>query len=136
MKNLFLSIPLWLCLTFLGLSFLLIAQEWTRFRGPNGSGLSDAKTVPTKWSKSDYKWKIKLDGIGHSSPVIWGNKLFITSGDGEKLKRYLYCIETADGSTIWKKEFGFEKYRRVSQIACQSGRTKSARGFLGRTLSR
>ena len=50
------------------------AQEWTRFRGPNGQGISEAKTIPTKWAESDYNWKVELPGGGHSSPVLWGQR--------------------------------------------------------------
>ena len=45
-------------------------QEWTRFRGPNGQGISDAKTIPVKWIQTDYNWKVQLPGEGHSSPVL------------------------------------------------------------------
>ena len=54
-----------------------LAQEWTRFRGPNGSGESDATTIPAKWTDKDYNWKINLPGAGHSSPVLWGDKIFL-----------------------------------------------------------
>src|SRR2546428_134065 len=52
------------------------AQEWTRFRGPNGTGISQTKTVPTKISETDLNWKIDLPGGGHSSPVLWGERTF------------------------------------------------------------
>ena len=57
------------------------AQEWTRFRGPNGSGISPAKTIPTIWTEKDINWKAALPGPGHSSPVLWGEKVFVTAGD-------------------------------------------------------
>ena len=88
------------------------AQEWPRFRGPNGSGVSDATTVPVKWTAKDYNWTLSLPGGGHSSPVIWGEKLFATSADEKKGKRYLLCINTADGSILWRKAFPFSRYRR------------------------
>ena len=44
-------------------------QEWTRFRGPNGQGISQAETIPVKWTEKDYNWKVRLPGVGHSSPV-------------------------------------------------------------------
>ncbi len=47
------------------------ADEWSRFRGPNGSGISDATSIPVKWSEDDYNWKVKLPGTGHSSPVAF-----------------------------------------------------------------
>ncbi len=56
-------------------------QEWTRFRGPNGSGVSPATTVPIVWTEADYNWKQPLPGLGNSSPVVWGEKLFLTSSD-------------------------------------------------------
>ena len=46
------------------------AQNWTRFRGPDGSGISDLKGVPSVWTVSDYAWSIDLPGVGHSSPVV------------------------------------------------------------------
>ncbi|MCH8148406.1 MAG: PQQ-binding-like beta-propeller repeat protein, partial [Planctomycetes bacterium] len=87
-------------------------QEWTRFRGPNGSGISDAKTVPVSFEASDANWKIELPGIGHSSPVVWGQRLFITSADLDAGKRYLMCVNTADGSIHWTREYPFDKYKK------------------------
>ena len=47
------------------------AQEWTRFRGPNGSGVAQSEPViPAQWSDRDLAWKIELPGEGHSSPVL------------------------------------------------------------------
>ncbi|MHC4073870.1 MAG: hypothetical protein ACYTGS_17870, partial [Planctomycetota bacterium] len=54
------------------------AQQWTRFRGPNGQGISQAKTIPVKWTEQDYNWKVKLPAGGHGSPVIWKDKVFVT----------------------------------------------------------
>src|SRR5256885_1121638 len=66
---------------FCSISFLAIsanAQEWTRFRGPNGSGISHAKTIPTEIGESNLTWKAELPGVGHSSPVLWGERVFVT----------------------------------------------------------
>ncbi|MHC4509729.1 MAG: hypothetical protein ACYTAO_12350, partial [Planctomycetota bacterium] len=57
------------------------AGQWPRFRGPNGQGISDAKTIPIKWTQSDYNWKIELPGTGPSSPVVWDDKVFVTCAD-------------------------------------------------------
>src|SRR5438552_7872839 len=79
------------------------AQEWPRFRGPNGSGVS-ATILPTRWADKDYRWQVKLPGPGHSSPVLWGERLFVTSaGDAEKL--HLVCLDAASGRTNWSREF-------------------------------
>src|SRR5262245_4948428 len=68
------------------------AQEWTRFRGPNGTGLSECKTIPTSWTESDYNWKTALPGGGHSSPVVWGDKVFLTCANDETCERTVVCI--------------------------------------------
>src|SRR5215831_75046 len=76
------------------------AQEWTRFRGPNGSGISKATTIPIRWTEKDYNWKVRLPGVGHSCPVLWGERLFVTSGEEETGKRIVLCLRTSDGSRI------------------------------------
>lgn len=93
------------------LSIATHAQEWTRFRGPNGSGVSDAN-VPVKWSAGDYNWQVELPGAGHSSPVIWGEKIFLTSAEVEKGERHLLCLSAKDGSLQWQASYPFEKYKK------------------------
>src|SRR5262249_1884410 len=80
------------------------AQEWTRFRGPNGSGLGQGTNLPTKWGENDYRWQAKVPGIGHSSPVLWGEKLFITSADTAAAQFTIICLNATDGSTFWQKK--------------------------------
>jgi outer membrane protein assembly factor BamB len=83
----------------------LAAQEWTRFRGPNGAGQSEATTIPTQWTDKDYNWKINLPGIGHSSPVIWGDTLFVGSADPANGARMLFAVRTSDGEVLWRKDY-------------------------------
>jgi outer membrane protein assembly factor BamB len=80
------------------------AQEWTRFRGPNGEGQSDAATFPAAWTTADYLWRVKLPGIGHSSPVVRGDRLFVTAGLDDAT-RIVRCLRTSDGGLIWKRDF-------------------------------
>jgi outer membrane protein assembly factor BamB len=86
------------------------AQEWTRFRGPNGSGVSEAATVPAKWEAGDVNWETRLPGAGHSSPVVWGDRIFLTSADEAKGERYLLCLDAKDGRERWRQAFGFAKH--------------------------
>jgi outer membrane protein assembly factor BamB len=85
------------------------AQDWTRFRGPNGTGISEAKTVPAKWSESDCNWVAKLPGIGHSSPVVWKDKIFLLSAsgkpEGKEMMRHVLCLSTKDGSVLWQRDY-------------------------------
>ena len=63
---------LWLAL-WLILPAFVSAQEWTRFRGPNGTGESESEGIPGSWTAADINWKVALPGVGHSSPVLWGH---------------------------------------------------------------
>lgn len=85
------------------------SQEWTRFRGPNGSGIGDAASLPAQFGSSDYEWVVELPGTGHSSPVLWGKKLFVTAtaksaggGEGTDAKRMVLCIDGTTGKQIWE----------------------------------
>src|SRR5436190_1649149 len=80
-------------------------QEWTRFREPDGAGVSDAKTIPAQWTEKDINWRIELPGQGHSSPVLWGDKLFVTCCDEKTGTFYVLCFNALDGSKRWQKEF-------------------------------
>ena len=85
------------------------AENWPRFRGPNGQGISEAATIPVKWSEQDYNWRIELPGVGHSSPVVWGDRIFVTCADGKRMRGILLCVSAADGRELWRKEYGLEK---------------------------
>ena len=87
------------------------AQEWTRFRGPNGQGISPAQTIPVKWTEGDYNWKVKLPGGGHSSPVIWKDRIFVTSGDEETNCGAILALSVSDGQILWQKEYALGSYR-------------------------
>jgi D-alanyl-D-alanine dipeptidase/outer membrane protein assembly factor BamB len=85
---------------------------WPRFRGPNGTGLVDS-TVPLHWSATEnVKWRLDLPGPGSSSPIVWGDRVFVTCytgyGDGKKaeaepldLVRHLLCVDLASGKRLW-----------------------------------
>ena len=95
---------LWLAL-WLILPAFVSAQEWTRFRGPNGTGESESEGIPGSWTAADINWKVALPGVGHSSPVLWGPKIFLLSADREKATRHLLCLSAVDGKTIWQRDY-------------------------------
>jgi len=86
-----------------------LAENWARFRGEDGSGVSGEKGLPTTWSPGEYAFNVELPGEGHSAPVIWGDKLFVTSAEAEGLVRYLLCLNAATGETIWTRVVGMNK---------------------------
>jgi outer membrane protein assembly factor BamB len=84
--------------------------EWSRFRGPNGTGISSATTVPATWTEKDYNWKVKLPGVGHSSPVVWGQRIFVTCGNAETAERTVLCLDAADGRPLWRHDYPSATY--------------------------
>lgn len=87
--------------------------DWVRFRGPNGTGISET-AVPTEFGvKKNLKWKLKLPGKGVSSPIVVGDKVFVTcysgygierdEGSVEDLKRHLVCVDRTSGEIVWEK---------------------------------
>ena len=91
----------------------LAGAEWTRFRGPDGSGVSEEKGLPTVWNaQQGVVWKTALPGPGTSSPVACGDKIFLTCYTGygvnpdepgkvEQLVRHLVCVSQRDGRILW-----------------------------------
>jgi outer membrane protein assembly factor BamB len=80
-----------------------LAANWPHWRGPNYLGSSDEKDLPATWSKTEnIAWKAALPGPSGSSPVIWGNYVFVSSPDADK-NLNLICINRKDGSVRWKK---------------------------------
>ena len=87
-------------------------QEWTRFRGPNGTGISRATTVPTKITGADINWKSELPGTGHSSPVLWGERVFVTCTGDKSGGIAVLCLDATDGRLLWKREFSLVPFAR------------------------
>ena len=84
---------------------LIRAENWPGWRGPSGDGISAGKGIPTKWSsKENIAWRIAVPGEGHSSPIVWGDKVFLTSSLTEKNKRILLCIDRLSGQTVWQRD--------------------------------
>jgi len=82
------------------------AGEWTRFRGPNGTGEGSGDAIPTEFTEADFAFKVKLPGdSGCSSPVVWGDKVFLLSASSDDASRYLVCLDATSGKEIWQKKF-------------------------------
>ncbi|MFO0817603.1 MAG: PQQ-binding-like beta-propeller repeat protein [Pirellulales bacterium] len=110
-----------LCLVGVSAPLSVHGQEWNRFRGPNGSGESESKTVPGSWTDADLNWKVTLPGVGHSSPAIWQEKIFLLSANPDDATRYMLCLSTKDGSQLWRKDFPSKPHHlhvRSSYASC------------------
>jgi len=85
--------------------------RWPRFRGPGGAGVSDAETVPVKWTDKDYNWTVKLPGKGYSSPVVWGAQIFLTCADKKTARRTVLCLGAADGRILWLRNYDSKTHK-------------------------
>jgi outer membrane protein assembly factor BamB len=94
-----------LLLIIVGSTSLVGAQDWTRFRGRGGNGIDPHRTAPVSWGSTAYAWEIKLPGQGNASPVVWGDVIFVTSGDDEKDLGYLFAVDGIAGKILWSREF-------------------------------
>lgn len=111
-KRFFPGIAMWLMLI-VGAN---ASADWLRFRGPNGSGIAaENQAWPIKWSESEnLKWQLDLPGPGSSSPIVVGQRVFVTCwsgyglnrespGEQSQLQRHLVCVDRQTGKTMWDK---------------------------------
>ncbi len=89
----------------------VFGQQWGRFRGPNGEGIAAAGAIPVRWDESDYRWKKELPGMGYSSPVVCGVRVFVTSAIEDDATQIVQCLSTTDGSRLWEQRFQSRPHR-------------------------
>ena len=86
------------------LSSLTHAQNWPCWRGPNGDGTSTEINLPLKWDlTTNVIWKSKVPGTGHSSPIIWEDKLFTLTALIDSQEKVLLCYNAQNGNLLWQK---------------------------------
>jgi outer membrane protein assembly factor BamB len=84
------------------------ADNWPAWRGPGGQGHCAETNLPLKWSTTEnVKWKVAMPAPGNSTPVIWGEKIFITQSNKEYTKRGLMCLDRAAGKLLWHQEIDY-----------------------------
>jgi outer membrane protein assembly factor BamB len=80
------------------------AEEWPGWRGPRGDGSSQETGIPTRWSPTEnVHWKVEIPGTGHSSPVVWGDHIFVTTCLEKEKDRVLLCLDRATGKKRWER---------------------------------
>jgi outer membrane protein assembly factor BamB len=95
----------------------LHAADWDRFRGPNGTGVSQSKAIPVKWGKENVLFKTPLPGSGHSSPIIVGSKVLLLSATNKE--RLILCFDADTGKQLWSQKIKGDvgKTHRKSSLA-------------------
>jgi outer membrane protein assembly factor BamB len=95
-----------------GLAGFIRAENWPQWRGTGGDGISTETNLPARWSATEnIAWKLPLPGMGGSTPIVWGGRIFLTSADGRD-DLWLLCIST-DGNELWRRKLGNVRFRRM-----------------------
>jgi outer membrane protein assembly factor BamB len=106
------------------------ARYWTRWRGPSGQGHVRTGKYTDTWSPTDgAKWKVPVPGRGHSSPIIWGDRIFLTTAHDEGARVSLMAFRRSDGTLLWETfvptrqgvEHVYRKNSRASATAVTDG---------------
>lgn len=82
-----------------------ILANWPRFRGPGGRGITTEKNIPTAWNAEENKgiaWKTPVPMPGNNSPIIWGDRVFLSGADAKTRK--VFCFDAAGGKILWQTE--------------------------------
>ena len=77
------------------------SQNWTHFRGSSSSGLAESENIPIKWDDSSVKWKKEIHDRGHSSPVVFGNQIWVTTAKADGKELYAVCVDFKTGEIIF-----------------------------------
>lgn len=84
-----------------------VVEEWPGWRGPRGDGSSLETGVPTDWdgpTGRNIRWKTPIPGVGHASPIVWGDRVFVVSCRESEWQRLLICLDRPSGRILWERE--------------------------------
>ena len=93
------------------------AENWPGWRGPRGDGTSLEENVPVRWSGSEsVAWKVDIPYLGHASPIVWGDRIFLVGADLDHEDRFLICLDRKDGQLLWGRKVVHAPLERKHQL--------------------
>jgi len=105
------------------------AEPWPGWRGPRGDGTSAEVNVPIRWSSANNVcWKVPILGKGHSSPIVWDERIFITTCLEKEGNRMLLCLNRSDGRLLWQREVLQAKLERKHNLNSYASATPATDG--------
>ncbi|MCE9531550.1 MAG: PQQ-binding-like beta-propeller repeat protein [Planctomycetes bacterium] len=117
------SVSLLLCATIRSAEPKAVSTDWPRWRGLNADGVAEGGNPPIRWTETEnVRWSVKLPGWGTSSPVVFGERVFITSQKEVEGKKSLLtlCFDRQTGKELWRHDFGLgvnQKAHEKSNLA-------------------
>ncbi len=92
------------CSFAMALAGVVRADNWPQWRGPHGDGHSAESALPVRWDAKSIVWKVALPGAGQSSPIIWGERIFLTAALDKGRKRVVFCVDRRKGDILWQRD--------------------------------
>jgi outer membrane protein assembly factor BamB len=83
-------------------------SNWPRWRGPRQDGHYEGPAIPVKWSANDVEWKAPLKGRGQSTPILWGERIFMTTASEDGRQRSVFCLDRNGGKLLWEREVSWK----------------------------
>lgn len=84
------------------------AENWPAWRGPTGLGVTAESSLPVHWDReTNVKWRVRLPGPGNSTPIVWGDRVFITQAREGGQVRSVLCFDREDGRLLWERWISF-----------------------------
>ena len=92
------------------------ARFWSRWRGPSGQGLVAPGKYANTWSPTtNIKWRVQIPGAGNSSPIVWGDRIYVTTAQEGGSKLSMLALNRADGRKLWETVVPQEGVEHVHQ---------------------
>jgi len=109
------------------------AEPWPCWRGPRGDGTCLEQNIPTNWDPTNALWRIELPGVGHASPIVWGDRIFTVTAQPATQERILLCLDRASGKVLWQQtvvQGPLEKLHKENSHASGTPATDGERVFV------
>ena len=112
----------------LSLALTLRAADWAQFKGPNATGVSPDKNLPLEWGKDKgQKWKAALPARGVSSPVVFGDRVYVTCSSGVRDDRlHVLCFDAHSGKQLWHRQLQATGGTSAHPKSCMAANTPVA----------
>lgn len=117
----------------------VLAEDWPSWRGPRLDGSSTEKNLPIKWrvvkdkktggeTMENIAWRTPIAGIGHSSPIVFGDRVFVTTCLLKEEKRVLLCLDRRDGRILWEREVAESPLEPIHKFNSRASSTPATDG--------
>ncbi|HXG12585.1 MAG TPA: PQQ-binding-like beta-propeller repeat protein [Gemmataceae bacterium] len=105
------------------------AENWPRWRGPDGNAVSSESPLPQRWGKKEnVRWKVRVPGEGFSSPVVWEDRVFLTSAFDGGTRRVVHCLDFPSGRFLWTGEVRHPHPEQTSAMTGHAAPTPATDG--------